>query len=356
MFARYSPNYGVLIASAVVLMAGLSLRADDLSVTGNLTIAGDTDLRGPVSFGRLTEDITVKGFNVDVSQETHFHNEEVWVGDSTGTTSSWVEEGYYGQLYGYVTIYSSVNHPYWVPAVYDEFGVVIEEGHYMDDYVSEAVGQEWQVINENAWIVTGGHYDYSQYPIPAHYESVSVQTFDAPQVRFSATRSNTAWVWRNPGSSSSGDMRELMVLSTGGLSFPAPNDSTGTSRSLLTHANFEQSYTSPQVLDSSYQSFGSKVGKDKIEVWDHVGHTVAGSENNGTTTIFDSKSENTLAPFGLTLSYGESDDGGNTMHTTTTTVTATSASFGGSVTVNGPVTLAPQGDLNMGAFTHQAQN
>lgn len=357
MLPRYYSLLRVFITFAAVLIGTLPLRADDLNVTGNLSIAGDTDLRGAVSFGRLTEDTSVKGFNVDVSQEAHTYYNEVFTDGSWTTESSgWVEDGYYSDQYTWVDRYEWVNHPYWVPDTVDEFGNIITPGYYQDNYLWEVVGQDWQM--SSVWVSSGGHYS-SQLQVwhEGYYTSVPYQAYDAPQVRFSGTRSNTSWVWRNPSATNSGSMRELMVLSPGGLSFPAPNDTTGTNRALLTHTTFEQSYTAPQV-EGDYQSFGSKVGKNKIEVWDHLGHSYATADPalTGFYTVLENKSESTLAPIGLTLSYSESPDGGTTMNTATTTITATSASFGGSMVVSGPVTLIPQGDLSMGAFTHQPQN
>jgi hypothetical protein len=356
MIIRYSYIVTLIAASTTLLASCLSLRAENLSATGNLSIAGDTDLRGPVSFGRLTEDTNAKGFNVEVSQEGHFYYTEVyvegsWIYEPTG----WVEDGHYEGQYVNVNISEWVNHPHWITDIVDEFGAIITPGYMADNYLWEYVRTESQWTN--VWVVTGGHYTgANQVWKSPETISVPVQTYDAPQVRFSGTRSNTAWVWRNPSSSNPGEMRDLMALSMGGLSFPAPGDPTGTSRALLTHGSFEQSYTTPLVANTSYQSFGSKVGKNKIEVWDHVGHNNDSADTNITNSVYavlDNKSESTLAPIGLTLSYSESLDGGSTMNTATTTVTATSANFGGAVNVNGPVTIAPQGDLAMGAFTHK---
>lgn len=351
MLARYYFPHRVVITFAAVLIGTMFVRADDLNVTGNATISGDTDLRGPVSFGRLTEDTNAKGFYVDVSQEGHLTYNEVFTEGSWSPQQTWVEEGYYMQVSTWVNIYDWVNHPYWVPDTVDIDGIIITPGYYADNFLWEYVRMEEQWTPQ--WTSSGGHYDYSQIWVEGYYTSVPVQTYDAPQVHYSGTRSNTAWIWRNPGTTNSGGMRDLMVLSQGGLSFPAPDDATGTSRALVTHTNFEQSYTSPQVANSSYQSFGSKVGKNKIEVWDHLGHSSADPNNAGSAyTVLENKSESTLAPLGLTLSYSESSDGGNTMNTTTTTITASSASFGGSMGVKGVLRAEPSGDLSMGVYTN----
>jgi hypothetical protein len=341
----------VSVTFATVLTGALSLRAENLAVTGNLTISGDTDLRGPVSFGRLTEDTSAKGFNVDVSQEGHLYYNEVYTEGSYTHQQTWVEEGYYSLPYTSTWDgYDWVNHPYWIPDTVDENGAIITNGYYQDNWQWEWVTRS--STTESVWVSSGGHYDYTDVWNEGYYTSVPVQTYDAPQVRFSGTRSNTSWLWRNPSTTNSGSMRDLMTLSPGGLSFPAPDDATGASRALLTHASFEQSYASPQAT-GSYQSFGSKVGKNKIEVWDHLGHNSEDPNNaGGVYTVLENKSEGTLAPIGLTLSYSESSDGGSTMNTATTTITASSASFGGSVGVKGVLRVESAGDLSMGVYTN----
>lgn len=355
MLPRHYSLLRVFITFAAVLISALPLRADDLNITGNATIAGDTDLRGPVSFGRLTEDPNAKGFNVDVSQEEHLFYNEVFTEGYMQSQQTWVEYGNWDTQYTYTDIYGWVNNGYWVPDTYDESGNITSPGYYVDNWQWVVVGQD--VTSNTVWVSAGGNYEQTSTWIPGYYTSVlDHQTFDAPQVRLSGTRSNTTWVWRNPNTSGTGAMRELMVLSTGGLSFPAPDDATSSSRALLTHASFEQSYTSPQTA-GTYQSFGSKVGKNKIETWDHLGQSYNDPNSAGSVyNVLENKNESTLEPIGLTLKNSESADGGTTMTTTTTTITPSSASFGGAVVVNGPVNIVPQGDLSMGTFTHQPQN
>lgn len=355
MFARFLSPHRIVTTFAAVFAGTLSLWSQDQTINGNLTIAGDTDLKGSVWFGRLTEDTSVKGFKVDVSQQVHYQYEEVYTPESMGTQEIWVEDGYYDTQTTTVEVNGWVNHPYWVEDVYDEMGTLINPGHNEDNYLWEFVGYDY--VTNTVWVSTGGHYDQIGITIPGHYDSVLVsQSYDVPRVHFSGTRSNTVWAWRNPASDSSGTMRDLMVLSTGGLSLPSPDDTTGASRALLTHATFEQSYATP-LGSGDYQSFGSKMSKNKIEVWDKTGQSVPDPNYpDGAWTVLNGKSETTLESIGMTVSYSESPDGGATMNTAKTTITASSASFGGSVEVNGPLKIAPQGDLSMGTFTHQPQN
>lgn len=315
-----------------------------------ITIAGDTDLSGPVWIGRLAEDTSAKGFKMDVFQEAQTYYEEVYHDSSYTMGWNWVEDGYYDTETTWVETYDWVNHGYTTPDEVDEFGNIINPGEYFDDWQWESVG--FQEQSNTMWVSNGGHEEQAEVWQEGYYESVPYTSFGAPQVRFTGTRSNTTWSWSNPASTSAGGQRALMQLSPGGLSLPAPGDSAGASRALLTHASFEQSHTTP-AQPGPYHSYGSKVAKNKIELWSHQGTTYADSvsPDNAYTVIAD-KLEADLDPVGLSLSSSESADGGSTMVRTTTTLTATSASFGGSVGVKGILRVEPAGDLSMGAYTN----
>ncbi|OYW77284.1 MAG: hypothetical protein B7Z37_04765 [Verrucomicrobia bacterium 12-59-8] len=304
-------------------------------VTANagLTIAGDTDFSGPVWIGRLMEDSTAKGFKMDVFQDAQTYYEEVYHDSSYVTSSQWVEDGYYDIQSTWVEVYDWVNHGYMTPDEVDETGNIINPGTWMDDWQWEYVGTQDET--SSVWVSNGGHYEpYEEWQAP-YYESVPHTSYGAPEVRFTGTRSNTTWEWSNPTSGAT--------------------DSQGTNRALLTHSSLEQSYTSPEMV-GPYQSYGSKVGKQKIELWSNQGTNYEGTGEPGSAnSVEEYKAEAELNPIELILSSSESSDGGLSMVRSTTTLTATSASFAGSVGIKGVLRVKPAGDLSMGQYTNGVQ-
>jgi len=341
--------FTVMLGSCPAVILAEETFTSHVSALAGITIAGDTDFSGPVWIGRLAEDATAKGFKMDVFQDAQTYYEEVYHEGGYTMESHWVEDGYYQTEYAWVDVYDWVSYSYMTPDEVDENGNVITSGEWVDDWQWESVGMEEQM--QEVWVSSGGHEEQTEVWNEPYYESVQHTSFGAPEVRFTGTRSNTNWTWSNPSSAAGGSTRDLMRLSSGGLSLPMPGDATGVNRALLTHSSLEHSYTSPTDA-GPYQSFGSKVRKDKIELWSHQGTSYDDTVGDGSThTVIEDKLETELDAVGLSLSSSESTDGGASMVRTTTTITATSASFAGSVGVKGVLRVEPAGDLAMGVYT-----
>lgn len=330
---------------------------DNLEVTQNLTIRADALLEGAASFGRLASQQT-SGFVTDVYQGVstvereeiipdHYESQQVWV-DEYGTIDSWIWADDWGWVWREV----------WVPDQYDEFGNIIAYGYYEQQQFWEIIGGHSELTS--SWGVTGGHYESQDVWIPEQRNTYTETIYGIPIVRHTGQRHDVVWSWRN-FNPADGSTRELLELSPAGLSIPHPDYADGSARATLTSTSYEQSYTTPVNSNgAAYQSYGMKLSKDKIEGWFDEGYAMANYSDPVNTTydvVMSTSRTAEYKPEEMVLKNtqpSESPEGPVTT-TVTTRIAAASASFGGTVSVNGALLVQPQGDLAMGQYTNGPQ-
>ncbi|MBX7212237.1 MAG: hypothetical protein K1X78_28275 [Verrucomicrobiaceae bacterium] len=322
---------------------------DSLSVTGGLTVGADALFPYPSWFGTIPSQGTA-GFVTDVDQGLSTVEREViipaqfapgliWVDDWDWVTSPsiWIDEwGYYDQNQ-------------WVPDQYDGEGNIVEYGHWETVQAWGVTGGYWEQGPSNYQVI-GSHQEEGQVWVGETRGTVSEQVFGVPVIRHTAQRHDVVWSWRNLNPATN-MTRELMQLSPGGLSLPHPDAADDSARAVLTSTHFEQSYTTPPgAPGAAYQSYGIKLGKDKIDAWWDDGLTVEG----GGVTMNVSRSAQ-YKPEEILMNSTVPVAGGTATQTITTRIAAASSMFGGSIGVNGTITAAqkvrvpPGGDLPMAA-------
>jgi len=72
--------------------------------------------------------------------------------------------------------------------------------------------------------------------VPESRSSRTETRAGVPMVRFIGQELNSVWSWKNQN-------KELMELSSAGLSLPKPYETDGRNRAVLTSTEFEQSFT-----------------------------------------------------------------------------------------------------------------
>lgn len=363
-----------VIASVITLLVTLNqqshaqqLWGDSLEVNGTSTLHQDVTLEGVVSFGKLqtsSSSVLEPGFRVKVEQEIstteheditpgHYENQTIFVDDYgwlSQATSRWVEDyGFYTtdvwvDEWGYV--YPSI----WTDATYDiegneiapggwststtpEWGIV--GGHMQQQSVWGIVGGHMESVGTDEWGIVGSHQEVQNVWVDEVRSSYTETTFGVPHTKFISDAENMAWSWYNNG-------RELLEVTNAGLSIPYPGDPIGNNRAILTSTQFEQSYTTSSAEVGNYTSYGTKQTKEGITAWRDYGLEQAVTDSNSAH----------LRPHELVIETKAPSTDGVTVSTVGTRISATDASFGGTVRITGAILINPQGDLSMGIYTN----
>ena len=289
--------------------------------------------------------------------------QEVWV-DDYGTISEqvWVEER------------GMVEQQNWVPDAFDNEGNLVAAGHYETVMVEGVTGGHYEAREtfgitgghmetitttgiigggwQDVWVwgVVGGHYEdvmgstygvvgsqetTQEVWVPESRSSRTETRAGVPMVRFVGQELNSVWSWKNQN-------KELMELSSAGLSLPKPYETDGRNRAVLTSTEFEQSFTADDESTGAYVSYGVKLAKDGIETWNDEG------SQNGVTT---SRSAS-YKPQEVIFRKSEPSGDGISIESRSTRIAATDAEFGGNVAVKGILRVNPAGDVGMGDFTN----
>lgn len=227
------------------------------------------------------------------------------------------------------------------------------QSRWVVDYIMHHQQSSMQVIGEDRVL-------HTEDVIPAHFSSEVLAGEPSPVTRFTGTHPEMAFAWANLTDGVS-ERRDLMTLSSGGLLFPRLGDTWGYAKASLSQDTFEQSWTGPEwsgedTASIAYHSYGSRMGKQEMKLWNHGGDYVSSSEtevNEGVERVL-ARDETTLTPGGITIERSDtSDSGGNSLRTTH--ITPDFATFSGSVAVKGVLRVQPAGDLEMGQFTQGPQ-
>lgn len=367
MKSKANPPYFLLIALSFSLSLD-HLYALDENIQGNLDVTGTSTLRqdayfeGTTFFGKLPVSNT-PGFRVTVDQEVtnteieevtpgHFESATVTVldfGYVTHPVSTWVEDFGYVWRETWVEEWGYYYPQVWFPDVYSADEQLITPGYWAQGYdpVWGIVGGHLEGNSE--WGVVGGHLETSGGewgPVGSHQEvqdvwvdtvrsSYTSTTYGIPQTKFIGQASEMVWSFNN-------EDRKLAEFSTAGLSIPYPGDVAGSSRAMLTATQFEQSYTTAAGELGNYVSYGAKLAKDGVHMW----------EDYGEDQVVNESASSRLKPSELLIQRKVPSSNGVTVSTVGTRIGATDAQFGGLVKVSGPLLVNPQGDLTMGSFTN----
>lgn len=304
-------------------------------------------------FGTLIDETGGPGFTMDVLQTQYETETTVIVYPPPVETEEyqeiwdWVDMGYENEVWGTQQV------EYYQEPTYDEYGNVLDSGgsYWVDEpYVMYT---EWMA--DLQWAVTG-HGNVTVWVEQEPFEEVQyITNFDHPVVRFTGSRSNTEWLWRNPASP--GYHRPLMKLGTAGLSFPPPYEEGGYDRmSLLNYYQVLYSKSNQTEDDAQRVSQGSRVTEQGVTVWyDEAGSP--GSETRLQNPVWST--EVRVKPNTLEIQRKQPASEGQA--SVITAVSADFATFGGGasfareVSFHGAVRIQPRGDLTMGAFTEGPQ-
>lgn len=339
-------------------MAPGFLRGDvingSLEVSQGLTVRGDALLEGVTSFGKLPSQSTA-GYSTDVFQGTSTVEREEVIPDHYEWQTVYMDV--YGDVFGstWVDDWGWVNREVWVPDQYDGEGNIVAYGNWSTQSFWEVTGGHSE--STSYWGVIGTEPSSVQVWVPEQRTSYTETVYGIPVVRHTGQRHDVVWSWRN-ANTNTGVPRELMELSPAGLSLPHPDVTDGSVRAVLTSTQFEQSFTTPATAPGSYQSYGSKVLKDKIVAWFDEGTITANTADPNQTThdvTLTSSRTTQLKPEEILIQDSQPAADGLTSTTVTTRVSAASSTFGGNVSVNGALLVQPQGDLTMGAYTNGPQ-
>lgn len=303
--------------------------------------------------GTLIDESGGTGFTMDVLQ-TQYQTEtlvtvypppietqvyqEVW---------DYVDMGYYNETWGT----QQVEH--FIEATYDEYGNVLDPGgsYWVDE--PYLMSSEW--ISNIQWAVVG-HDNVTTWVEQEPYEEVQyITNYNHPVVRFTGSRSNTEWLWRNP--TTPGYHRALMKLGVAGLSFPSPNEGDGYERlSLLNYSKLLYTKMNQTEDDSQRVSVGSSLTETGVTVWkDEAG--APGGESRLQNPVWANEVRITPNTLEIQRKQPVMEGGANII----TAVSADYATFGGrasfasDVSFRGAVRIQPRGDLTMGAFTEGPQ-
>lgn len=282
----------------------------------------------------------------------------------------WLEEG---ETPGEGTTTEVIDNATWV---HDPNGaeVVVVAEHWVEDWQSEPTGYNYQTplveVTPAQWVSswlyepTGSSHMENSYQqgitgyetlthevmVDGYYTTEQVPSFLAPDVRFTAERSDTSWVWRVPDSGG-GATREIARLSDAGLGFPTPGDASLSAQTLLSHQGLSLQYTGDSSAGGGWKDdVGVLIEHDGLQVWNRQG-VMDGEEN------FQPASDSTVTVdgIGLMLTHEQPTPNGESAATVATRITADNATFGGGVNVKGVLRVMPAGDLSMGAFTSGPQ-
>jgi hypothetical protein len=331
-----------------------------------LTISGDAFLQGSVFFGALADVQGGAGFSIQVTQQTRDVETEVWVpgGDPYQETTwvdewGWVDGGYYEDIYEYVTSefwVSTGGYTEWVgTGAYDDDGneIMTENwvesgGYYETTTESYWVGSNW-VSDGGYWAVTGSSPEVTWVYPEGHWGTQVVQVAEAPIVEFTAKRPGTVWKWSD--SSLGQNVKTIMEVSSGGLSFPQRGDEGWKRRSYLNDTEVRLSMVTDIDADPQRQAFGTTLTKAGIAAWAEEGGVLSGSDR---IAVPDASFDAKLEPEVLHLSRSYVNEDGIRINKTTR-LHADHAEFSGSVSVHGVIRIMPAGDVGMGQYANGPQ-
>lgn len=340
-------NYLWILLAAESLLGLHILNAQTELTTGQLTIQQSARI------GSLIDEAGGPGFTMDVLQTQYETETVVTVYPPPIETQEYqeiwgnIDMGYYSE------VWQTHQVEYYQDATYDESGNVLDPGgsYWVDEtYLAYSQWMEqWQ------WGVVG-HDNVTVWIEQDPYEEVQYATnYNHPVVRFTGSRSNTEWLWRNPAAA--GSHRPLMKLGMAGLSFPQPFEVDYDRKSLLNY--YQVLYSKSNLTDDDAQrvSQGSRVTDEGVSVW-HDKAGIPGAESRLQNPVWSS--EVRLKSSTLEIQRNQPQANGSPSQVITA-VSADFATFGGGasfareVSFHGAVRIQPRGDLSMGAFTQGPQ-
>ena len=246
----------------------------------------------------------------------------------------------------------------WIPPVYGTRDITVPDqpATYMQvprrvvDYTVHHESLIEGIIGENRIL-------HEDVVVPGHFSSEILSGEMTPTVRFTGAHPEMTFAWTNTIDTSTGARRDLMTLSTGGVLLPTPGDIWGNSKASFSSESFEQSWTGPEWEDDgetsmTYHSYGTRMGKQMITIWNHGGDYVATEATEGAEVVerVTAKDEVSVTSTGLLIEKTDPSHG-NSNSIQATHITADFATFGGGVSVKGVLRVEPAGNLEMGAFT-----
>ncbi len=336
-----------LFTAAFLLFFPVAVQAQSELAAEHLTI------QQSARFGTLIDDTGGAGFTLDVLQTQYETEIMVTVTPAAHTTTEyqeiwdWVDMGSQQEVWGTHSV------EYYQPPTYDEDGNVLDPGgpYWLDE--PYLISNDW--VSDWQYAVVG--HDYFQVTItPEPYEEVQyITNYTHPVVRFTGSRSNTEWLWRNPDAP--GYHRPLMKLGAPGLSFPLPFEGGDHERvSLLNYYQVLYSKSNLAADDPQRESRGSRVTEEGVTVW-HDESGAPGAESRLQNPAWSA--EVRIQPSTLEIQRRQPASEGEA--SVITALSADFATFGGGasfareVSFHGAVRIQPRGDLGMGPFTEGPQ-
>jgi hypothetical protein len=348
VFMKTSTSFYWVSFAIWSVLAMANLKAQTELFADQLTI------QQSAKFGTLIDEAGGTGFTMDVLQTQYETETIVCVFPPPVETQEYqevwdyVDMGYYQENWGTQQV------EYFTEATYDEYETEITPGtsYWVDE--PYLISSEW--ISNPQWAVVGHEY-VTVWTDQEPYEEVQyITNFNHPVVRFTGSRSNTEWLWRNPAEA--GTHRPLMKLGTTGLSFPLPFESTEYDRkSLLNYYQVLYSKTNHTNDDTQRVSQGSRITEEGITVWNDAEGAV-GQESRLQNPVWADEVQ--IKPNTLEIRRHQPQLNGSQSEVVTA-VSADFATFGGGasfareVSFHGEVRIQPRGDLSMGAFTQGPQ-
>lgn len=337
----------------IFLAAGSLIGLNELKAQTEIT-ADQLTIQQSAKFGTLIDETGGAGFTMDVLQTQYETETLVTVYPSDVETTEYqeiwdtVDMGYFNEVWGTHQV------EYYSDPTYDEYGNMLDPGGSYWVEEPYLVSSEW--MSDWQYTVVGHDYVTVMVPQEPYQEVQYINNFTHPVVRFTGSRSNTEWLWRNPAAP--GTHSPLMKLSTAGLSFPLPFEPAEYDRqSLLNYYQVIYSKSNRTEDDAQRISEGSRLTESGITVWyDEVG--APGAEGRLQTPVWSD--EVRIKPNTLEIRRKQPQADGSQSQVITA-VSADFATFGGGasfaskVTFHGEVRIQPRGDLSMGAFTQGPQ-
>jgi hypothetical protein len=229
-----------------------------------------------------------------------------------------------------------INHnvliPTWweqVPPVWEALGTT----HYV-----QRSGTEFEISGTRAVTFAANQ--------PAHYETIKVRNYLTPRIQFTATRSDTVWVWRTPdptgrtGPNGQTALNDIMTLSDGNLALNGPDGWGGLS-------------LSPDAVSATHVLQQDDGGGLSQNVMRSSADGLLVQHEDYYDSALAATSHAQVLPHAVILTRTEEGQ-----PTGITQIAAKSAQFGGVVTVEGNANVKgtlrvfEAGDLSMGEFTH----
>jgi len=357
-------NRGLTRLSALLCVALHPAAMLNATTLTDLTVANDAFLSGSVNVGTLSDSTAGPGFRMSVTQPTIMVEQITFVPEEEREHIIWHDEygmvydgGYYNDIYGDVTV------DHWVPdegyyqsvgtgsydgdgnEILEEQWVVTMAGYWTTTTEYQWISSEWVSDTTGYWGVVGSYSVAETETIPAHEVTELIPTIESPVVSFTGNRSGTVWRWENP--QEAGGYRPLMVLSSGGLSFPTFFGNDWHRRSLINDREVVLSEVLATTVDNDRQAYGSTMTRDGLEVWGEEGGAL-----RNTDRLLAPAMESSVKVDHHSVHLARSYTEGESRVTKVTRILPDHSEFGGTVNVHGVLRVRPAGDLTMGAYTN----